>query len=125
MGQRMMIQYSVEEHELKHEVKRLLSDALGRLVSIQASAPDANHILTVETVKEIELLREELAKIDIMLEDTSAIVTGYVKHQYNSFIASSPPTELSTDFEKIEQKINNLKQNLQHNNEVANQRSET
>ena len=125
MGQRMMIQYSVEEHELKHEVKRLLSDALGRLVSIKAAPPDVNQVLTVSTVKEIELLREEIAKIDIMLEDTSAIVAGYVKHEYNSFMATPDSVELPKDFNEVEQKINSLKQKIQHSNDIPNQRSET
>jgi hypothetical protein len=125
VGQRMMIQYSVEEHELKHEVRRILSDALGRLVSIKATAPDVNQILTVSTIKEIESLREEIAKIDIMLEDTSAIVAGYVKHEYNSFMTPSSATEFSTDFNEVEQKINSLKQKIQHSNDIPNQRSET
>ena len=125
MGQRIMIQYSVEEHELKHEAKRLLADALSRLVSIKATAPDVNQILTVSTIKEIESLREEIAKIDIMLEDTSAILAGYVRHEYNSFMLSPDSGELSTDFNEVEQKISSLKQKIQNSNEITNQRSET
>lgn len=121
----MMIQYSVEEHELKNETQRLLSDALSRLVSIKASPPSANDVLAVRTVREIESLREELARIDIMLEDVSAIISGYVKHEYDSFLATPTASDTGLDYRKIEERLNNLKKNLQQTNDITDQRSKT
>ena len=51
MGQRIVIQYSVEDNELKFEINRLLSAALDRLNSIESAAPPSSTVLTVGTVK--------------------------------------------------------------------------
>lgn len=123
MGQRMTIQYSVEESELKHEAKRLLSAALLRLTSINAMAPDSHNVLTISTLKEIVALREVLARIDIMLEDVSGIIDGYVRYEYDTFVAHSneqeiePPTDILPHLESLQEKVKNIRNNLQDSDE--------
>jgi hypothetical protein len=126
LGQRIIIRYSVEAPDLKHEVERLLTSALNRLSSIGTRSPATNNILTIRTAKEIELLREEIARIDIMLEDTSAIIGGFIEHEYNSFAKKTQGLASDmTNFEDIEQKISTLKHNIRHDSDIADQRSKT
>ena len=65
---RITLQYSVEENQLKFEVHRLVCNALRRLTSITADEPAANSILGMSTVDEINALRVELAKIEADIE---------------------------------------------------------
>ena len=127
MGQRIVIQYSVEDNELKFEVERLLSAALNRLNSIESVPPPSSTVLTVGTVKEIELLREELARIDIMFEDIASIVGGYIKHKHATFAEEFPVApDMSEELHRVEQKLSNLKHNIgTTNNDIPTQRSET
>jgi hypothetical protein len=127
MGQRIVIQYSVEDNELKFEVERLLSAALHRLNSIESAPPPPSTVLTVGTVKEIELLREELARIDIMFEDIAVIVGGYIKHKHATFVEEFPAApDISEELYRVEQKLSNLKHNIgPTNNDIPTQRSET
>ena len=126
MGERMMIQYSVEASELKSEVKRLLTVALERLMSIKADTPAAHDILTIGTLKEINALREELARIDIMFEDVSAIIDGYVRYEHNSFMeehpSDAPPVEEHAlpSIQKLQERIKDLQENMREMDEDTN-----
>jgi len=126
MGERMMIQYSVEASELKNEVKRLLTVALKRLVSIKADAPTAHEILTISTLKEISALREELARIDIMFEDVSAIIDGYVRYEHRSFMEEHPLEATSEgdpalpSIQKLQERIKDLQENIREIDEDPN-----
>lgn len=127
MGQRIIIQYSVEDNELKFEVERLLAAALRRLTSIESAPPPSSTVLTVGTVKEIELLREELSRIDIMFEDIAAIVGGYIKHKHATFAEElHVAPDMSEELYKVEQKLSHLKHNIGTiDNDIPTQRSET
>ena len=126
MGERMMIQYSVEATELKSEVKRLLVAALSRLTSIRADSPESHNILTISTLKEISSLREELARIDIMLEDVAAIIDGYVKYEHDSFIEGAtqeaPPQDpqILPHIQNLQKKVKDLQENMRELDEDAN-----
>jgi|TARA_Y100000310_G_scaffold275137_1_gene291560 hypothetical protein len=124
MGQRITIQYSVEETELKYETYRLLTNSLARLTSINAGTPDVQSVLTIGTLKEVNALREEMARIDIMLEDVSAIIDGYVRYEHGVFLGESTELDDSVpaaapDIEGLQQKLQGLKHALQEPNEVS------
>jgi len=119
MGQRITIQYSVEETELKYETYRLLTNSLARLTSINAGTPDVQSVLTIGTLKEVNALREEMARIDIMLEDVSAIIDGYVRYEHGVFLGESTEPAAAPDIEGLQQKLQGLKHALQEPNEVS------
>lgn len=125
MGQRITIQYTVEDHELNSETERLLSNALRRLTSISVGYPSSKHILSTGTLKEIDALRQELARIDIMLEDTSAIINGYIEYERAMLLSAAATTDMnngipeSPDINVLQQKVEKLKQKIQNSDEIT------
>ena len=119
---RITLQYSVEESQLKYEVHRLVCNALTRLTSITSEQPSANSILTMSTVEEIEALRTELAKIDILFGDASAIIQNYVDYKHNQRLtetdaikdlsAVTMPNLDNINLDALNEKIQNFKDNL-------------
>ena len=119
---RITLQYSVEESQLKYEVHRLVCNALTRLTSITSEQPSANSILTMSTVEEIEALRTELAKIDILFGDASAIIQNYVDYKHNQRLtqtdaikdlsAAGMPNLDNLNLDALNEKIQNFKDNL-------------
>lgn len=119
---RITLQYSVEESQLKYEVHRLVCNALTRLTSITSEQPSANSILTMSTVEEIEALRTELAKIDILFGDASAIIQNYVDYKHNQRLtetdaikdlsAVTMPNLDNLNLDALNEKIQNFKDNL-------------
>ena len=119
---RITLQYSVEESQLKYEVHRLLSNALNRLNSINCEEPRPTSVLSMSTADEIESLRTELAKIDILFGDASAIIQNYVdyKHRQRMSDATTPdiatngavPNLDSLNLDALNEKIQNFKDNL-------------
>ena len=113
---RITLQYSVEESQLKYEVHRLVSNAIERLTSIACETPPVNTILTLSTVDEIANLRTELAKIDILFADASGIIESYVdyKHQQRASSPNADPAD-PLNLESLQKKMQNFKQKLDIN----------
>ena len=119
---RITLQYSVEESQLKYEVHRRVCNALTRLTSITSEQPSANSILTMSTVEEIEALRTELAKIDILFGDASAIIQNYVDYKHNQRLTETDaikdlsavgmPNLDNLNLDALNEKIQNFKDNL-------------
>ena len=85
MRQRVNIQYSIDLEELPWEVNSLISRASTKLVKASNTLSDihqrgAASLLTLKAIKDISLLRESLANIDFILEDTTNIISGYIGH---------------------------------------------
>ena len=74
---KIKLQYTIDENELAPETARILGKSISRLTSIIATVPETSSMLTVNTINEINGLRQELASIDIMLDDVHAIIDGY------------------------------------------------
>tara|TARA_B100000131_G_scaffold292269_1_gene306600 strand:+ start:53213 stop:53605 length:393 start_codon:yes stop_codon:yes gene_type:complete len=119
---RITLQYSVEESQLKFEVHRLVTNALNRLNSISCEEPPPASVLSMSTADEIESLRTELAKIDILFGDASAIIQNYIdyKHRRRMSDATTPdiptngaiPNLDSLNLDALNEKIQNFKDNL-------------
>jgi len=114
---RITLQYSVEEDQLKFEVHRLVCNALRRLTSITSDEPVANSILGISAVDEISALRVELAKIDILLADAGAIIENYVDYKHQQRISQTrAPEEVPTippNIDGLQDKIQNFKDKLE------------
>jgi|TARA_Y100000296_G_scaffold6885_1_gene8278 hypothetical protein len=85
MRQRVNIQYSIDLEELPWEVNSLISRASTKLVKESNALSDihqrgAESLLTLKAVEDISLLRQRLANIDFILEDTTNIISGYIGH---------------------------------------------
>ncbi len=85
MRQRVNIQYSIDLEELPWEVNSLISRASTKLVKASNTLSDihqreAESLLTLKAVEDISLLRQRLANIDFILEETTNIISGYIGH---------------------------------------------
>jgi|15BtaG_2_1085339.scaffolds.fasta_scaffold26054_2 hypothetical protein len=94
---KIKLQYTIDENELAPETARILGKSISRLTSIVASVPDMGSLMTVNTINEISGLRQELASIDVMLDDVHAIIDGYVQYQQeqHQLRQSATPEELA------------------------------
>ena len=111
---RITLQYSVEESELKFEVQRLVNNALDRLASITCEKPPASTIMSMITVDEINALRTELAKLDILLADASVIIQNYVDYKHQQRAAAAMDTNDDPfNVEAIKDRLQNFKENLE------------
>ena len=82
MGQRIVIQYSIDMDELENEVERLLSWAVEKIDKAQATAHKTDkELMSVFTMERIDNLRKQLAAIDHTLRDVSEIINSYVVHR--------------------------------------------
>jgi hypothetical protein len=82
MGERVNIQYSVDIEDLGDEVCRLMCDAYENLNAVEEGrrAP-TNNVLSLQTIKEIDGVRQKLADIDIRLGDAVNIINGYISYK--------------------------------------------
>ena len=82
MGQRIVIQYSIDMDELENEVDRLLSCAVEKIDTAHATAHETDkELMSVFTMERIDNLRKQLAAIDHTLRDVSEIINSYVVHR--------------------------------------------
>ena len=95
MGQRINIQYSVEIDDLHKEVQRLMGNASEAIKSLSCDVPSGEDVLSLEAIESIDLLRQELAKIDHTLNDVMTIVSAYVAYSaemsMQKTMAPTPP----------------------------------
>jgi len=115
---RITLQYSVDENQLKFEVHRLVCNALDRLTSITCDRPPVNAVLAMDTVDEIVGLRTELAKIDQLFGDVTAIIENYIdyRHQQRMQNAMAVEPEISgmPDLDGLAERIQNFKDNVKN-----------
>ena len=82
MGERVNIQYSVDIDNLGDEVCRLMCDAYENLnAANEAVATPTNDVLSLQTIREINEVRQALANVDIRLGDAVNIINGYVSYE--------------------------------------------
>jgi hypothetical protein len=82
MGERVNIKYSVDIDDLGNEVCRLMCDAYENLnATSEAGTVPADNVLSLQTIKEIDKVRQELADIDIRLMDAVNIINGYISYK--------------------------------------------
>lgn len=87
MRQRVNIQYSIEIDKIEQEVLRLVQSAASSLSEASTNFIEHNYALTVESLKTIDSLRQQLAHIDQSLNDINKIAGGYLSYQA-SLVAS-------------------------------------
>jgi hypothetical protein len=116
MGQRVNISYSVELDELDIEVQRLLKSALveiqyvvGECNMIEQSAP-----LTVSNCALIDKIRQKMAKADIIFNDTTNIINGYLNYKSTSQPQHTKLDDATddADFNELKEKIQNFKHSV-------------
>jgi hypothetical protein len=82
MGERVNIQYSVDIDDLGEEVCRLICDAFENLNRAAGrSAPPEDNVLSLQTIQQIDEIRQQLGEIDTRLGDAVNIINGYVLYQ--------------------------------------------
>ena len=94
MGQRVNIQYSVELEDLEEEVNRLFHNTGKKLTEITPCNFDYVSI-DLSGIQMIDILRQKLAKVDIMLGDVQNIIEGYVRFR------TQPAPEREIPFQEI------------------------
>jgi len=94
MGQRVNIQYSVELEDLEEEVSRLFHNTGKKLTEITPCNFDYVSI-DLSGIQMIDILRQKLAKVDIMLGDVQNIIEGYVRFR------TQPAPEREIPFQEI------------------------
>jgi len=123
MRQRVNIQYSIDLEELPWEVNSLISRASTKLVKASNTLSDihqreAESLLTLKAVEDISLLRESLANIDFILEDTTNIISGYINHttkdnsQQELTQTAQPPQLDKASMENLQGMIEQFKQQI-------------
>ena len=116
MGQRVNIQYSVELSDLDREVNRLFDLVIEDLEAIATGwGRGTNITLDLSSIKVIDEVRQELARIDIALSDTQKIVQGYVQFK------SAPPQQEQTPASPSESEELELQQKIVRFKEMLNE----
>jgi len=106
MNQRVNIQYSVELSELQSEVERLLQKASTNLEIAELQKTLKNPtLLSLQTIEELDEVRQALAKADFILNDVTNIVTGYLNYR-------TAPAPVQGDVESLQQKLDDFKEAL-------------
>ena len=78
MTERINIQYSIAMEDLPAEVERLATAALKRIDGVPSQLSGPGEMLSLETMQEIDSIRQELAAIDFALRAIHGIVSSYV-----------------------------------------------
>ena len=78
MGQRVNIQYSVELDKLSDTVSFLYNNAMLRMKRLNETMLSLSSGLDLEMIEQIDMIRLELAQIDIQLSDLDKIIKGYL-----------------------------------------------
>ena len=106
MSQRVSIQYSVELSELQSEVERLLQKASTNLeIAELQKTLKSPALLSLQTIEELDEVRQALAKADFILNDVTNIVTGYLNYR-------TAPAPGQGAVENLQQKLDDFKEAL-------------
>jgi len=135
MGERVNIQYSVDIDDLGEEVCRLICGAFENLDNIneRASTP-TNNVMSLQTIKEIDTIRQNLAEVDNRLSDVVNIVNGYISYKSQAIGQQEITSQVdnydrengagAADYESMTESLTNLQERItqfKNENEAANQ----
>ena len=82
MGERVNIQYSVDIGDLGEEVCRLICGAFENLNTVNTAIdPPVDNVLSLQTIQQIDEVRQQLGEIDNRLSDVVNIVNGYISYK--------------------------------------------
>tara|TARA_R110002020_G_scaffold295713_1_gene511264 strand:- start:2560 stop:3006 length:447 start_codon:yes stop_codon:yes gene_type:complete len=87
MGQRISIQYSIDVEELPGEVSRILQGALSDLKDAQSASlkkVSSDTIMSLDTIEELDQVRQQLARVDHALSDVNNLVTSFLNYKTTS-----------------------------------------
>ncbi len=103
MGQRINVQYSVDMDDLHKEVTRLLEYASDSIKCLECGTPDRPDVMSLKTIENVDLLRQELVQIDHTLRDVSAIISGYVAYYAGLAAQKTMPMDQSQNQEVMDE----------------------
>jgi hypothetical protein len=107
MGERVNIQYSVDIDDLGDEVCRLMCDAYENLNRAAGHAdPPKDNILSLQTIQQVDQIRQQLAEVDNRLSDVVNIVNGYIS--YKSQVISQQEIATQVDNHDRENGVDHL-----------------
>ena len=101
MGQRINIQYSIDINELSTEVARLLAGVFDSLGSMPNTLGEPHEILKLQTLDEIDSMRQQLSAVDHTLADVTSLVSAYIAFRAQE-AAGSPTVEEGANEESTE-----------------------
>ena len=82
MSERVNLQYTIELDELGSEVSRLLTVARTQLDSVAVPAPTTeDEALSLDTLQNVDNIRQRLAKLDYCLRDINNIIGAYINYR--------------------------------------------
>jgi len=86
MGQRINIQYTIEIDELEEEVRRLIVTNVSNFETIIEKIRGAyeDNVLTHNTIEDLDLIRQEMARVDMRMLDCVNIIEGYLQYKSGS-----------------------------------------
>ena len=102
MTKRVNITYSIKLADLDKEVRRLINNGLCVLEDLHEDSyriGEADNLLTFDTFKQIDALRERLVDVDTIMADTSRIISSYLNYEATSIAkqTASQNTENAQD----------------------------
>ena len=126
MGQRVNIQYSVDIEDLPQEVERMANKAFYQLTTLaEQSQATPSPTLSLDSHRQIDELRRELATLDIALSDLNNLIGSYLAYKTQQIMkdpaASAPETaeldpeqlgETPLPLSELQEKIAHFKQSL-------------
>ena len=113
MAQRVNIQYSIDVKELPGEMEGFLSKAERKLGKCHQELQkliaryQRDILMTPVCSEEISALRQTLADVDFILEDTTTIINGYVAYQVRPKDSSAAASD-----KMIEQRLTELQKEM-------------
>ena len=89
---RVRIQYSVDLDEIPQKISGFLKDAAGLIGNLECDLVDeatdmAKGRVSEHSLEMIDNVRQEMAKVDMMLADAHSILSGYLQ-------AKNPPPDI-------------------------------
>ena len=118
MGQRINIQYTIEIDELEEEVRRLIYKNISNFDTIiqKIKGSQDSSVLTHDMLDDLDLIRQEMGKVDLRMVDCVNIIDGYLRYKSHT---ESPPladdlmeqgTAAANELSNLKQKIGKFKE---------------
>tara|TARA_R110000824_G_scaffold7634_1_gene34517 strand:- start:891 stop:1271 length:381 start_codon:yes stop_codon:yes gene_type:complete len=120
LGQRINIQYTIEINELEEEVKRLIIKNISNFETIieKITSVHEGSLLSHGTLDDLDLIRQEMARVDMRMIDCVNIIEGYL--QYRSQLKAEPfPEEALEQATMTEGDLSHLKEKIGKFKEAA------
>ena len=135
MSERVNIQYSVDIEDLGDEVCRLICDAYENLNRAAGHAdPPKDNILSLQTIQQVDQVRQQLAEVDNRLSDVVNIVNGYISYKSQAIGQQEIASQVdnydrengagAADYESMTEKLMSLQERIRqfkNDDEAANQ----